>query len=189
MRFFLLVLTIAITQTCIAQFRSDTAISKRALDSLQFTIFQQKETINRMHWAYEIKVNVKKVDTLRFRRDSVVVNHLSREGKIIKQEVLSYDRNLCIQYSEESYFNDKGQVAYAERWKFTCNKGVEGENESFFSGMRIHYERLTYDQQGRISERVFWHSTPLTRRILYTYDASGKQHLNRERITEHEFWN
>lgn len=189
MRLFLLILVIAITQTCIGQFRSDTVISKRTLDSLQFTIFQQGETINRMQWAYETKLNVKKVDSMKFRQDSVKVNHLSKEGKIIKQEVLSYDKDGCIHYSEESYFNDEGKVAYAERWKFTCKQTATSEDEKFFSGMRIHYERMQYDKQGRISERVFWHSTPFTRRILYTYDADGKQHITTERITEHEFWN
>jgi hypothetical protein len=189
MRLFLFILIIAITQTSIGQFRSDTVISKRTLDSLQFTIFQERETINRMQWAYEIKVNVKKVDTLKIRQDSVVVNHLNKEGRLVKQEVLSYDKDGCIKYSEESYFSDKGKVAYAERWMFTCKLTAKSDDEKSFSGMRIHYERMKYDEQGRISEHVFWHSTPLTRRILYTYDANGKQHPTIKRITEYEFWN
>jgi len=154
MKFFSLVVTIASTPTCIGQFSSDTVISKRVLDSLKYILFQQKETINRMHWKYEIKVNVKKVDTLRIRRDSVVVNHLGRNGKIIKQEVFSYDKNGCTQYAEESFFNNKEQVAYAERWKFTCDQTLKNDDEKSFAGMRVHYERRQYDERGRISKRI-----------------------------------
>jgi hypothetical protein len=190
MRLLIYILISAITQNALGQFRADTIISKRALDSLQFALFQQKETINQMQWACQMKVNVKRVDSLKIRQDSVVVNHLSGEGKIIKQEILSYDTKGCLSLSDKRYFNNKGNVAYAESWKFSCEKPPKvNDDEFFFSGLRVGYQRMKYDEQGRIVLRVFWHSTPMTRRITYSYDSAGKQNQNRERIAEYEFWN
>lgn len=191
MRLWLIVLLTLTTKTVFAQvmirLNGDTTIPIKLLDSLQAVTFLQKEKNNQMYWTYELKLRVKKVDTLSARPDSVVVNHSTPDGRVVKQQVLHYDNKSCLSWSEEKFFNEKGLLAYRETFRHWC--GPMKEDEVFIERIRTHFERREYGPQGRIVKWVYWYSISRIMRITYTYDASGKQSKHWEKIQVHEFWN
>jgi len=64
MRSLLLIATILGGQITFGQNSKDTTITKWALDSLRFQLWQESGTINSMHWAYKLKAHTYNMDTV-----------------------------------------------------------------------------------------------------------------------------
>ena len=64
----------------------------------------------------------------------------------------------------------------------------EYEKEQLFEKLSYYYERRGYDNLGRVTLRIFWYPRMSTRKIIYSYNTEGKQHIKSEIIDYRKFW-
>ena len=112
----------------------------------------------------------------------------SKTNISLKNEKQIFRRG-CMTDSVVTHFNIKGQTVYSEWWTITCDNPDTIDNELVIFKYKRSYYRYEYDKEGRIIRYVLHLSTPLTRRILFSYDTNGNKTQSVERINEYDFWN
>lgn len=189
MRTFLSMLSILLTTFTFGQNPKDTLISKHYLDSLHPELHNKETTKNGMSFRYPQKANLQRIDTTQF-QDSIIVTHLSQEGKVLRLEKFLLNTRGCKTHQTDQYFDKQDRLIYVEYWSLAClDKEHNDPDIKQFTGIKTKYERLEYDNENRIKLRIFHDINIGTRRITYVYDNSGKQSFELKRIQEHEFWN
>lgn len=89
MKTLLLLSSLLFGEIVFGQLSKDTTISRWTLDSLQSEVWHKSATLSRMKWAYQRKENLLKMDSIFIRQDSIVINHWSKENKLLYQESIN----------------------------------------------------------------------------------------------------
>jgi hypothetical protein len=143
-----------------------------------------------MGYRYRLATDLSKIDTTVHKQDSIVITHLSRDGKAIRQEVFRLNDKGCKTYHTDRYFDKDGRLAYIEYWDLACiEREQKGPETKLFTGLMQKYERLQYDDDNRLIIRIFYDNHVGARRIIYSYSKTGNSTLKMKRIKEYEFWN
>lgn len=198
MKTLLFISSFLLGQGVLGQYSKDTTISKWTLDSLRFELWQKSRTINSMHWAYKMKVNASKPDTLFVRPDSMLLNFFSVDRKIISQHSINLWENpsskkLCPTKTIKKYFNEQEKIIYIEYWDNFCYDEAEKEDETIrFDGKLAKEERIVYDTLGRIKKRLTYEyqsfKEGLTIQIEYSYNGKGEEIQKVSKINRYNFW-
>jgi len=125
-----------------------------------------------------------KIDTTYKSKDSVAVVFTSRSGPTLKIEEKIYQAG-CLHDSIVTHYNEKNLKEFEEYWTYFCGQQTSDENILCY---RSNYSRWEYDSLGRVIKYVFHLSTPLTRRLLFSYQPNGSVISKTEHITDAEFW-
>ena len=173
------------------------------MKNLAFTYYQAGkfkeciETINRMKWAYQLKVNRDKVDTIFVRQDSIVINYWTREDKQLYQESInfrkvSFKKDPCKGLIVKRFFNDKEKPIYIEYWDGLCYDETEKEEDvKYYDARLTKIERVVYDKTGQITCKLLYeyqsYRPEQAYQITYWID-NGKQNQAVRKIDKYDFW-
>jgi hypothetical protein len=146
---------------------------------------------NRAYYSIKraVDVNTDRVDSLKS-PDSLVVTYYTKKGIVIKMEKHQFRGNSCIYNQSIIYFNSNNLPGFIEHFEQPCYTSEEKAIDSNrFEKLTFWYERIIYDSEKRMSERVVWYPTIKARRFMYSYDKDGKMIRKSWRIKQDEFWN
>jgi hypothetical protein len=198
MKFRLFLISFFICQVVCGPSHKDTTISKRTLDSLKSELWQKSETINRIGWAYRLKVDSHKVDTVFLRPDSLVVTYWTKEKKHLYQESInlrkgSFKKDFCKGLIVKRFFNRQGQGVYIERWDGLCYDETDKEKDEIYFDSRLRQiERVIYNNAGQIIRRMSHeyqsYRSEMTLQFVYLYD-NGIERQTVQRVDKNSFWN
>ncbi len=132
------------------------------------------------------KYNFKK-----YGKDSSVIIFLDSLDKMLFRKVNKFDKQGCRWWEEDEVYNSLGKLSYREARKWSCLKPDNKNNadSNNFDALLYERERLTYDESGRVKERIwFYISTNVVKKYTYTYNQNNNQTCH---ITKHNcnsFW-
>ena len=184
-------------QVVLGQYSKDTTISKWTLDSLKSVLWQKSETINRMTWAYQLKVNSIRVDTVFIRQDSMVINHWTKDNKQLLQESInlrkvSFKKDYCKGLIVKRFFNSEQRPVYIEYWDglFYDETEKEGDVKYFDSKLRM-IERVIYDKIGQKIRRLTFEYQSYRKEAVYEFTyihGNEKESQTIKQIDKYSFW-
>lgn len=198
MKTLLFITSLVFGQFVFGQYSKDTTISKWTLDSLKSELWHKSETINRMTWAYKRKGNIAKVDTIFIRQDSLVINHWTKENKLIYQESINlrevpFKKDYCKGLIVKRFFNSDEMPVFNEYWDGLCYDETEKvEDIKNFDSKLRQIERIIYSKTGQILKRLTFEYQRYGRQAVYefTYDYdNGKETQTIKNIDKYSFWN
>jgi|GEM_PF-2945271 hypothetical protein len=185
-------------QVVSGQYSKDTTISKWTLDSLKSELWQKSETINRMTWAYQLKGSITKVDTVFVRQDSMVINHMTKENKILYQESInlrkvSFKKDYCKGLIIKRFFDTNERPVFNEYWDGLCYDETEkDEDVKYFDSKLRQIERVFYNKTGQIIKRLTFEYQSYGRQAVYQFTSdydNGKQKQTITKLDKYCFWN
>lgn len=178
---------VLITTISFAQNANDTCLTRQQWIDLKHQISQLKESNRERFYKIKLLTELSSIDTIAQTSDSLVLKYTGKDKKVLKKEKQIF-RKGCITDSIVTHYNKTELVEYIESWKTTCDSPDTIDNDiAIFKYMQSR-SRYEYDKEGRVSKYVFRISTPLSRRILFSYDAYGKRSEVVVKISEDEFW-
>lgn len=197
MKTLLLISCFLLGQVALGQNSKDTTISKWTLDSLRSELWQKSETINRMRWAYQLKVKTHKVDTIFIRQDSIVINRWTTDNRKLYQESInlrsvSFKKEYCKGLIVRRFFNEDERAIYIEYWDGLCyDENEKSEDEIYFDERLRQIQRVIFDKSGQITKRLTYeyqsHRPETAYQITYSYE-NGKEHQTVKKIDKYSFW-
>lgn len=124
------------------------------------------------------------IDTVQT-KNSIVITYFSANKKQLQKVENILDSNKCIVGILREYYNAAGLLEYRTAGNKCCPQA--NQDEECFERVS-EYERLGYDDLGRVVVRVWHVSTPGTYKETYTYAQDGTRQTKREKISETSFW-
>ena len=180
----LLVLTISFllaTLISSGQFKSDTTVTIKYIDSLKRQLADLKERNNFLYWGYREKVYVSKIDTVFIRLDSSIITFSLKDGSPLKRQFNIFDKNYDLVRYTIHYYNSKRQIKYIEDW--------QSMKDDDFDGRLSSSERIEYDSLGRPSLSLkYLQSARRTIRKAFFYDQNGMIQTKTDVIKSYALW-
>lgn len=198
MKTLLIISSFLFGQVVFGQYSKDTTISKWTLDSLNSELWQKSEIINRMTWAYYRKGNLMKTDTIFVRQDSMVINHWSKENRLLYQESfnlrkVSFRKDYCKGLIVNRFFDAEERPVFNEYWDGFCYDETKKDKDvKYFDSKLKQIERVIYNKAGQIIKRVTFEFQSYGPQAAYefTYDYdNGIEHQKIKKIDKYSFWN
>ena len=137
----LTILFLLLTLFSKGQHKNDTTVTIKYVDSLKRVIADLKRRKNFLYWSYQEKTNVHKIDTVFLRADSSIITFLLQDGKPLKQQFNTLDKDNGLVHYTIHYLDNKGQVRYIENW--------DALKDDYFDAKLSSAERIGYDSSGR----------------------------------------
>lgn len=183
---FVLIAQLLTRQIVFGQTISDTCLTANQLYNLKYKIYYQSEINYIQSLQIRMLTELKRVDTLSYTKDSIVLNYISKTDSVLRT-VKKYYNGDCLRDSLVIHFNKYGLTQYRENWAKSCNTDTTDKDIKAFT-YKNSYSRYEYDKLRRITKYVFHISTPMTRRIIFTYDTEGRRTQQTIKISDTEFW-
>ena len=169
------------------QNRSDTCLTALQFHDLKYRIYLLAENNARQQFQIRLLTDLHRIDTVYNSADSLVIKYFDKADQLIRIQK-KYLRNGCTRDSLVIHYNKGELLSYAENWSSgLCDADTTGKENIYFVS-RNNYSRYEYDSAKRVTKYVFHISTPMTRRIVYSYDREGKRSSKSIAIREEEFW-
>jgi hypothetical protein len=169
-----------------SQISKDTCVTQKQWQDLKNRMKWLKEANMNLSFNVRLMKNFAFIDTVSKTKDSLVLNFMSKKNTVIKRENQRFAQGSLID-STVTQYNDAQLVEYTERWTTFFNVD---DSTGAFSGpyrLRGNYSYFEYDKEKRVTKHVF-HESGITRRVLYTYDSTGRSSYQIFRIKEEDFW-
>jgi hypothetical protein len=116
-----------------------------------------------------------------------VVKYFDKTEKLIRTQK-RYLRNGCTKDSLVIHYNKEELVTYIENWSSSLCDADTTDKENRYFIYKNSYSRYEYDSAKRVTKYVFHISTPMTRRMVISYDGEGKKSSKTIAIRDEEFW-
>ena len=181
------ILFIVLGHLSFGQKSSDTCLTERQFHDLKYRISFLVEKSITQQLQIRLLTELNQVDTVHNSTDSIVIKYFSRTGKIIRTQK-KYLRNGCTRDSLLIHYNKNELTEYIENWSSSLCDADTTDKENMYFIYKNSYSRYEYDSLKRVTKYVFHISTPMTRRILISYDAEGKATRTTIKIRDEEFW-
>ena len=183
----ILILLIFLGQISTAQWRQDTTISKKMLDSLNHELFRYKNAAKESFLNQVVKTNTIKVDSVYSKnKDTLTIINYSKFNSPLRKKEIIFDNPKCKRFLIDTYYDTTGKMVYEEQWKLGCNS--EDDVIGFLKNRtRYHYDNYG-SEIGLTTE--FWNGGGhRVRRFNYTKDIEGKKIWGERYIlNEYAFW-
>lgn len=199
MKYFATIIFLFFIHFAVCQEQTDTLIPKSEIENLKQKIHELKQANKKLEYDNYFSLNFYKTDTVSKRKDSIVINFLTKEGKLLRQEtnLYHYSKNLGVKTdSSVRSYNDKGLMEFIEGWECTGTRFDTpelGMEELFYvspHGEKPSYSgRIVYNDKGDPITTVSIFFIGVFRRTKYFYDQNEiliKSII--EEIKPYEFW-
>jgi hypothetical protein len=187
MKHYLTISCIILVQFSFGQKSSDTCITEKQLYALKYRIaLLANENITK-HFQLRLLTELNHMDTVHNSTDSLVIKYISKTGKVIRTQK-KYLKNGCTRDSLLIHYNRNELTGYMENWHSSICDADTTDKENTYFIYKNTYSRYEYDTLKRVSKYVFHISTPMTRRVLISYNAEQKAIRTVMTIKEEEFW-
>jgi hypothetical protein len=187
MRSSLIVILILLGNFCHAQWRQDTTISKKTLDSLQNELVRYKDA---SHYSYFNKIILNHTATVdsvySVYKDTLIVTNYSKANTPLRKQETHFDKEGCKRWQIDTYNDTTGRKLYEERWNMGCNW------ENNISGFLQYRYRYHYDSTGketRMTMESYDGGGHRVQRFYYTIDITGNKVVGkRVKLSKYAFW-
>jgi hypothetical protein len=187
MRQSLIIILILFGQVCHAQWKQDTTISKRMLDSLHQELARFKDAAKQTYFNHIIISNTARVDSI-YTKDNttLTITNYSLTKTPLRIQEIHFDKTGCKSLLNDTYFDTSGLKRYEEQWKMGCN--WENNITGFLQyRYRYHYDK-SHKEIGMTTES-FDGGGHRVRYFEYTIDQNGKKNIIKNvKLFEHSFW-
>lgn len=187
MRHFLILILVFGVQASIAQWKLDTTISKRTLDSLHHELARHKDASKRTYFRQIVAHNSMKVDSFfTINNDTLTIINYSKTNKPLRTQEIHFDKAGCKSLLIEMLFDTTGLRIYQEQWKLGC----DWEND--ITGFLQYRYRYHYDQSKNeigMTTESFDGGGHRVRYFEYKIDTNGKKSITKSlKLSEYSFW-
>lgn len=163
------------------QFKNDTTITIKYIDSLKKELANLKERNNFLYWSYREKVDVSKIDTVFIRLDSSIITFTLKDESPLKRQFNIFDKNKNLVRYTIYYYNNKQQIKFIEDW--------QAIKDDYFDVRLTSSERIEYDSLGRPSLSLkYLQSARRTIRKAFFYDQNGMMQTKSDIIKSYAMW-
>lgn len=182
---------------------------KRVIDSL-IRVNELRQKNKKFDYNNYFNTSFYKSDTISKRKDSLVINYLTINNKLIRKEIKEYGLGVTdsIKSDHDSvnvlydsaviFYNKKGLEEYIEHWRYVATAIFnDTEGEGMGDGIIKHIQlpdaemsimRVAYDRDNRDTLDIFSTSEGLIRSRRY-YDSKGNfLKSTQESIEQYQFW-
>lgn len=167
------VLLILIAHCSTAQYKQDTTISKKALDSVLQQLASYKDGIKQRNLSSFISEKTFSIDTLYSAgKDTLTISNRDKNKRLLMTQVFYTDKAGCKTWLHHSFYDTTTRLMYQEHWKLGCD--TEKDITGFLQNRtRFHYDSLGHET-GMTQE--FWDCRGHTvRKYNYSIDVYGKK--------------
>ena len=179
-----------ITNIVTAQGSSDLAVNRFEKDSLEHAIYNLKDSLRRLQYECFFYNHFYSKDSSAFGNDSIVINYLSKSGRLIKRHIKTGYSSEGSSYEEiEHYYNSERPV-FTEHWELA--RSSQDTTTNYFIWRIYSCDRFVYDTIGRLVAWIQYYPTYISRKKVarrdYNYDLNGRQTSVRTLISIVKFW-
>lgn len=187
MKHLVTILIILLSRLSHGQKTSDTCLTDRQFHDLKYRISYLVEKNKTRQFQIHLLTGLNRIDTVHKSEDSLIIKYFNKSEKLIrKQQKLL--KNGCTKDSLLIHYNKDELEEYIENWSSNLCDADTTDKETMYFIYKNAYSRFEYDSLKRVTKYVFHISTPMTRRILYTYDKAGEKSSKTIAIRDEEFW-
>ena len=170
-----------------AQWRQDTTISKKTLDSLHQELVRYKDAAKQSYFKQIISRNTAIVDSLfSVSKDTLTITNYSKEKMPLRKQEFHFDKTGCKSMLVDTYFDSTGNKLYLEQWKMGCNW------ENNITGFLQYRYRYHYDPNGKeigMTSESYDGGGHRVRHFEYNIDVNGKKTVTKNiKLSIHSFW-
>ena|SRR5579875_3755587 len=187
MRHFLILILTLVGQNSFAQWKQDTTISKKTLDSLYQELVRYKDANKQTYFNGLVARYTATVDSIySTRKDTLTVFYYTKTSHPLLKQEIHFDKTGCKGWQYDTYFDTSGRKQYEEQWHMGCNQ------ESDFAGFLQYRYRYHYDSTGKetgVTMESYDGAGHRVQKFEYAIDGSGKKVWGkRVKLNEHAFW-
>lgn len=187
MKHFVTILMILFGQLTYGQNTFDTCLTERQFHDLKYRISYLVDKNRTQQYQIRLLTDLTRVDTVNKSDDSVVIKYFDKTEKLIRTQKKRL-KNGCTKDSLLIHYNTDELEEYIENWSSSLCGADTTDKENMYFIYKNSYSRYEYDSLKRVTKYVFHISTPMTRRIINTYNKEGKKLSKTFAIRDEEFW-
>jgi hypothetical protein len=154
---------------------------------MKYRIFYLVDQNRTQQFQIRLLTDLTRIDTVHKSEDSLVIKYFDKTEKLIRKQKKRLT-NGCTKDSLLIHYNKDELEEYIENWSSSLCDADTTDKENMYFIYKNSYSRYEYDSIQRVTKYVFHISTPMTRRILNTYDIEGKKSSKTIAIRDEEFW-
>ena len=187
MKHFVTILLILLGHLSYGQKTSDTCLTERQFHDLKYRISYLVDKNITQQFQIRFLTDLNRIDTVHKSADSLVIKYFDKTEKLIRTQKKRLKNN-CTKDSLLIHYNKDELEEYIENWSSSLCDADTTDKENMYFIYKNSYSRYEYDSSKRVTKYVFHISTPMTRRVLISYDREGKKSIKTIAIRDEEFW-
>jgi hypothetical protein len=184
MRLFLLLILTLFGQSSFAQWKQDTTISKKMLDSLYQELARYKDANKQTYFNGLVTTYTVRVDSIfSIAKDTLTIFNYTRTNRPLLKQEIRFDKTGCKRRQYDTYFDTTGRRQYEEQWHMSCNP------ESSITGFLQYRYRYHYDRSGNeigMTMESYDGAGHRVQRFWFTIGPDGKS-VWKDRVTLNKF--